>query len=50
MPGFHPDNAQPVHTPIVIHDFDQWTNPTDSRQRGCNCTSYMSDPSLEYAV
>jgi hypothetical protein len=47
MPGFRPDNARLVHTLIVIHDFDQWTNPRGSRATSCFCNCFMPDPNLE---
>jgi hypothetical protein len=47
MPGFRPDNARMVRTSIVIHDFDQWTNPNNTRFPGCACMSFMPGPSQE---
>jgi hypothetical protein len=46
MPGFHPDNARMVHTSIVIHDFDQWTNSSDTHLPFCTCR-FLPCPSQE---
>jgi hypothetical protein len=42
-----PGTLVPTAT-LVIHDFDQWSNPRDSHLPGTTCFSWLA-PDLEYA-